>query len=125
MKHALFAVASALAAGLGSWSPTASETEARLDRSTGWEGGGWVGHPEDSVAGARPNIILFVVDDLGWQDTSVQFHTDLTPFNRRYRTPHMEALAARGTKFTQAYASAPVCTPTRTSEGGRPRPPGL
>ncbi|QKK10042.1 MAG: sulfatase-like hydrolase/transferase [Planctomycetota bacterium] len=63
----------------------------------------------------RPNIILFIVDDLGWQDTSVPFHTERTPFNDRYRTPHLEALAARGAKFTNAYASAPVCTPTRTS----------
>lgn|GEM_PF-210913 len=63
----------------------------------------------------RPNIILFIVDDLGWQDTSVPFHTERTPLNDRYRTPHLEALAARGTKFTNAYASAPVCTPTRTS----------
>ncbi|MFG0258761.1 MAG: sulfatase-like hydrolase/transferase, partial [Phycisphaerales bacterium JB041] len=63
----------------------------------------------------RPNIILFIVDDLGWQDTSVPFHTERTPLNDRYRTPNLEALAARGTKFTNAYASAPVCTPTRTS----------
>lgn len=63
----------------------------------------------------RPNIILFIVDDLGWQDTSVPMHTERTPLNDRYRTPHLEALAARGTKFTNAYASAPVCTPTRTS----------
>lgn len=68
-----------------------------------------------AVAQDRPNIILFIVDDLGWQDTSVPFHTERTPLNDRYRTPHLEALAARGTKFTNAYASAPVCTPTRTS----------
>jgi len=63
----------------------------------------------------RPNILVFLVDDLGWQDTSVAFHTERTPFNERYRTPNVERLAARGLKFTQAYASAPVCTPTRTS----------
>ncbi|MCP3919423.1 MAG: sulfatase [bacterium] len=63
----------------------------------------------------RPNILLFLVDDLGWQDVSVPFHTEKTPFNARYHTPHLERLAARGLKFTQAYASAPVCTPTRTS----------
>lgn len=64
---------------------------------------------------ARPNIILFIVDDLGWQDTSVPFWTEVTPLNGRYYTPNLEALAARGVKFTNAYASAPVCTPTRTA----------
>ena len=63
----------------------------------------------------RPNIILFLVDDMGWQDTSVPFHSERTAFNGRYRTPAMEHLAARGVCFTNAYASAPVCTPTRTS----------
>jgi arylsulfatase A-like enzyme len=63
----------------------------------------------------RPNLILFLVDDLGWQDTSVPFAAEPTAFNRRYRTPHLDRLVARGMKFTQAYASAPVCTPTRTS----------
>ncbi len=62
----------------------------------------------------RPNIVLFLVDDMGWQDTSVPFHTERTPFNERYRTPHMERLAAAGMKFTQAYASC-VCSPTRVS----------
>jgi len=61
-----------------------------------------------------PNIILFFVDDMGWQDTSVPFWTEQTPFNERYRTPNMERLAAEGMKFTQAYAT-PVCSPTRIS----------
>lgn len=63
----------------------------------------------------RPNIALFLVDDLGWQDTSVPFYTERTPFNDRYRTPHMERLARQGMTFTNAYAASPVCTPTRTS----------
>jgi len=62
-----------------------------------------------------PNIVLFVVDDLGWQDTSVPLHRERTPFNERYRTPNMERLAASGLSFTNAYAASPVCTPTRTS----------
>lgn len=66
-------------------------------------------------AQSRPNIVLFLVDDLGWQDTSVPFWTQTTPLNQRYRTPNLESLARRGMKFTSAYASAPVCTPTRTS----------
>ncbi len=63
----------------------------------------------------RPNVILFIVDDLGWQDTSLPFHTETTPLNERYHTPNLERLAASGMRFTNAYASAPVCTPTRTS----------
>ncbi len=65
---------------------------------------------------AKPlNIIMFLVDDLGWQDTSLPFHAEKTPLNRRYRTPNLERLAAQGMRFTHSYASAPVCTPTRTS----------
>lgn len=62
----------------------------------------------------RPNIVLFLVDDMGWQDTSVPFHTEVTDFNRRYRTRRMEQLARAGMKFTQAYACS-VCSPTRVS----------
>lgn len=58
----------------------------------------------------RPNIVLFLVDDMGWQDTSVPFWDRKTPFNARYHTPHMERLAREGMKFTQAYAT-PVCSP--------------
>lgn len=61
-----------------------------------------------------PNIILFLVDDMGWQDTSVPFWTKKTPFNELYRTPAMERLAREGMKFTQAYATS-VCSPTRIS----------
>ena len=62
----------------------------------------------------RPNILFFLVDDMGWQETSVPFHTEVTELNRRYQTPNMVRLAAEGMKFTQAYASA-VCSPTRVS----------
>lgn len=61
-----------------------------------------------------PNLILFLVDDMGWQDTSVPFHSEVTTLNRRYHTPHMQQLADRGMKFTQAYACS-VCSPTRVS----------
>lgn len=62
----------------------------------------------------QPNIVLFLVDDMGWQDTSLPFWEKSTPSNHLYHTPNMEKLAARGTKFTNAYAT-PVCTPTRVS----------
>ena len=61
-----------------------------------------------------PNIILFFVDDLGWQDTSVPFWKEKTALNKRYHTPNMERLASEGMKFTQAYAT-PVCSPSRIS----------
>ncbi len=66
----------------------------------------------------RPNILFFLVDDMGWQDTSVPFYyvngkPVVTPLNQRYRTPNMEVLADRGMKFTNAYAM-PVCSPSRT-----------
>lgn len=61
-----------------------------------------------------PNIVLFLIDDMGWQDTSVPFWTERTALNRRYHTPNMERLAREGMKFTNAYAT-PVCTPTRVS----------
>lgn len=65
-------------------------------------------------AAERPNIILFMVDDMGWQDTSVPFWTQATRLNTTYRTPNMERLAQCGMKFTQAYASA-ISSPSRCS----------
>ena len=63
---------------------------------------------------SKPNIVLFMVDDLGWQDTSVSFWKSETKFNRLYNTPNMEILADMGVKFTNAYAT-PVCSPSRIS----------
>jgi arylsulfatase A-like enzyme len=62
----------------------------------------------------KPNILLFLVDDMGWQDTSVPFWKKPTRFNRHFRTPNMERLARQGIRFTNAYSHA-VCSPTRTS----------
>lgn len=70
--------------------------------------------PHETVTKDQPNIILFLVDDMGWQDTSVPFWNKKTPYNELYVTPNMEKLAADGMKFTQAYAT-PVCSPTRVS----------
>lgn len=62
----------------------------------------------------RPNIILFMVDDMGWQDTSYPFWTSRTPYNEAYETPNMERLARQGMAFTQAYACA-ISSPSRCS----------
>lgn len=67
-----------------------------------------------AAAQDHPNIIFFLVDDMGWQETSVPFYKERTPLNDRYRTPNMERLARMGVKFTQAYACA-VSSPSRCS----------
>ena len=68
----------------------------------------------DNTRPQRPNIILFMVDDMGWQDTSVPFWSEETPYNRLFETPSMERLASMGTLFTQAYASS-ISSPSRCS----------
>jgi arylsulfatase A-like enzyme len=61
-----------------------------------------------AAAASRPmNVVFILADDLGWADTTLYGHTSL------YETPNLERLAARGTTFTRAYASSPLCSPTR------------
>ncbi|MFC3121821.1 sulfatase-like hydrolase/transferase [Agaribacter flavus] len=68
----------------------------------------------------RPNIILFLVDDMGLMDMSVPMLVDKNgeakphPLNSFYRTPNLEKLADNGVRFTQFYAHS-VCSPTRVS----------
>ena len=68
----------------------------------------------------QPNIVLFLVDDMGLMDTSVPFLTDNQglpvryPLNDWYRTPNMERLARQGTRFSQFYAQG-VSSPSRAS----------
>ena len=66
------------------------------------------------MAQEKPNIIFFLVDDMGWQETSVAFHTERTWLNNHYNTPNMERLELQGVKFTQAYA-CPLSSPSRIS----------
>ncbi|MBI5690309.1 MAG: sulfatase [Verrucomicrobia bacterium] len=69
---------------------------------------------------AAPNLVVFLVDDMGVMDTSVPFLTDANgrpqryPLNDYYRTPSMERLAARGIRFNQ-FCAMSVCSPTRVS----------
>ncbi|VGO18621.1 sulfatase [Pontiella sulfatireligans] len=61
-----------------------------------------------ALAGQKPNILFLLVDDLGW--------TDLTCNGSSfYETPNIDALAASGMFFTDAYAAGSVCSPTRNS----------
>lgn len=71
-------------------------------------------------AADRPNLVVFLVDDMGMTDTSVPFLTGEDgkpkryPLNEYYHTPSMERLAAQGIRFNQFYAMS-VCSPTRVS----------
>src|SRR4051812_3626548 len=56
----------------------------------------------------KPNVILVLLDDLGWRDFGVYG-------SKYYETPELDRLARDGVRFTQAYAACPVCSPTRAS----------
>lgn len=58
--------------------------------------------------GGQPNIVFMMADDLGWTDLACQG-------SRFYETPNIDRLAASGIRFTNAYAPAPNCAPTRAS----------
>jgi arylsulfatase A len=58
--------------------------------------------------GARQNIVLLLVDDLGWSDLA-------SYGNSFHETPHIDQLAHEGVRFRQAYADAPNCSPSRAS----------
>ncbi|MDF7825087.1 sulfatase [Pontiellaceae bacterium B12227] len=55
---------------------------------------------------ARPNLVVILIDDMGWNDTGFAG-------NKTIHTPHLDRLAQSGIIFTQAYAAAPNCAPTR------------
>ncbi|MHC4596525.1 MAG: sulfatase, partial [Planctomycetota bacterium] len=61
-----------------------------------------------AVSSTRPNFVFILVDDLGWADVGC-YGSDL------HETPNIDRLARQGMRFTDAYAAAPVCTPTRAS----------
>src|SRR5438874_4394520 len=54
----------------------------------------------------RPNVVFILADDLGYGDLSCYGRPD-------YKTPVLDRMAREGLKFTDNYAAAPVCTPTR------------
>jgi arylsulfatase A-like enzyme len=64
---------------------------------------------------SNPNIVFFITDDYGWQDTSEPMWKERTPLNKRFRTPSMERLADNGVKFTNAYTACSVCSASRIS----------
>lgn len=56
----------------------------------------------------RPNVVFILADDLGWSDLGCYG-------NRFHETPHLDALARDGVRFTHAYAASPVCSPSRAA----------
>jgi arylsulfatase A len=56
----------------------------------------------------RPNVVLILADDLGWSDLRC-YGSDF------HQTPHLDNFCSTATRFTHAYAPAPVCTPTRAA----------
>ena len=58
-----------------------------------------------------PNIVIILADDLGWSELGCYGNRSDGP--RFNETPNLDRLAAGGMRFKQAYATAPVCTPTR------------
>ncbi len=59
-------------------------------------------------ATSKPNIVLFLIDDLGWRDVGCNGSTF-------YQTPNIDRLAREGVRFTDAYAACAVCAPTRAA----------
>jgi len=64
--------------------------------------------PSLAPAAPSPNIVFILIDDMGWADGGCFG-------SRYYQTPNLDRLAAAGTRFTQAYASCAVCSPTRAA----------
>jgi arylsulfatase A-like enzyme len=84
MRYGLVVIGAAVAV-LGSAGPAAAEKSA-----------------------GRPNVLLIMVDDLGWGDLGCYGSQEV-------RTPHLDGLARRGVRLTDSYANGPVCTPTRAA----------
>ena len=59
-------------------------------------------------AAAKPNILFILIDDMGWMDLGCQGNPHL-------KTPNIDRFATEGVRFTDAYAPAPVCSPTRAA----------
>ena len=61
-----------------------------------------------SLFATQPNIVLFLIDDLGWKDVGCYG-------SEYYKTPNIDRLAAQGVRFTNGYAACAVCSPTRAA----------
>ena len=71
---------------------------------------------KNKINPSSPNFILILADDQGWNGTSVKMmHNEPGSKSDYFETPKLEQLAKRGIRFSNAYASAPVCAPSRYS----------
>ena len=66
------------------------------------------------VVAERPNLVFFFIDDLGWTDLSFMYDY-LERDDRFYESPNIDRLASESVMFTNAYANAPNCAPSRAS----------
>ncbi|MEM1210715.1 MAG: sulfatase [Planctomycetota bacterium] len=64
--------------------------------------------PAQPAGDDRPNIVIIMADDLGYADLSCYG-------NDRYQTPHLDAMAAGGMRFTDFHSNGSVCSPTRAA----------
>ena len=62
--------------------------------------------PDPGREARPPNVILILVDDMGWRDSAIYG-------SAFYETPHIDRLAREGMRFTDAYSASPLCSPTR------------
>ena len=77
-----------------------------LSASAGVEVTGGTDWPQASKIGSKPNVVLILVDDQGYYDLGCYGATEVD-------TPRIDALAAEGVRFTDYYAAAPICSPSR------------
>ena len=67
-----------------------------------------IGSTRPGASSGQPNILFIMIDDLGWKDIRAQG-------NEKFVTPNLDAFAKQSTRFTNFYAAAPVCSPTRAA----------
>ena len=63
----------------------------------------------------KPNVIIILVDDLGYDDLGCYWTPDKRPGFEKIQTPNIDRLAAEGVRFTDYYAPSSVCTPSRAA----------
>src|SRR5262245_60526574 len=62
--------------------------------------------PAPAAEGRKPNVIVFLADDVGWGEFELQG-------NQQTPTPHIDSIAKNGTRFTNGYVAATYCSPAR------------
>ena len=67
-----------------------------------------IGGAGEAAAESRPNVVIFLADDLGWGDLGCYGHPLM-------HTPHLDAFAQQGVRLTQCYAASAVCSPSRSA----------